>query len=96
MNLVKSANERAKEAAIQKQQEAQFKRHVESEHVNIRITLLQVNPKLAQLAWASMSALSYPETTYYAQAYYALLKGADDMPHDDKVIELVEFIKNGK
>jgi hypothetical protein len=45
MNLVKSANERARqEAAIQKQQEAQFKRHVESEHVNIRITLLQVNP----------------------------------------------------
>ncbi len=96
MNLVKSANERARQEAAQKQQEAQFKRHVESEHVNIRITLLQVNPKLAQLAWASMSALSYPETTYYAQAYYALLKGADDMPHDDKVIELVEFIKNGK
>jgi hypothetical protein len=96
MKLAKSAKERARQAALKKQQEEQLAYKLRQEAISIRINLVKINPEFAKLSWKFISEIPYPESTYHVQAYYLLLKDAKKMPEQTEVLELVNFFKSGE
>jgi len=94
MNLVKSANDRAKEAAIQREHEARMKAHISQERMNIRVNLIQAakEPEKAKAAWNLIRVKDYPEITLYGQAAFVMLKN-DEVPTVEKLDVIAEYLK---
>jgi hypothetical protein len=94
MNLVKSANDRAKESAMQREQEARMKAHIAQERMNIRVNLIQAakEPEKAKAAWNIIKNKDYPEITIYGQAAFVMLKN-DEVPTVEKLDVIAEYLK---
>ena len=94
MNLVKSANDRAKEAAIQREHENRMKAHISQERMNIRVNLIQAakEPEKAKAAWNLIRVKDYPEITLYGQAAFVMLKN-DEIPTVEKLDVIAEYLK---
>jgi len=94
LNIGKSANERAREAAAKKQFEAQRNAQIRQERLQIRLQLLMITEDAvkASTAWKVIKDIKFPDITVYANALYVAIKNGE-MPTLEQLDVIVDYLR---